>query len=457
MVNRFDLLKIPIIKRILKSRVFQPLLMMIFLAFFFFSILTGFFGTPAGSRNFSIIYIWIVWWALLMVVLVPLFGRAWCMVCPIPGPAEWLQRRAIVQRIMKPLRTLNLRWPKKLKNIWLQNLSFLGIALFSIIILTRPSVTAFVLLSMVVIAIILSFLFKDRVFCRYVCPVGGFIGLYSLASGLELRVKDQNVCLNHKTKDCIIGNSCGYGCPWMVYPGKLERNSACGLCTECIKTCTEDNIALNLRPLGADLLVVKGRGMDEAFKSLIMLTCALVYSGVMMGPWGWIKQWANMDTYGHWLGYALGFLFLNLVLVPSVFYMTVYLTKYLSKTKLSVKYLFREYAYVFVPLGLAGWMAFSLGFIFVNGTYALVTLSDPLGWGWNLWGTSSLDWTPIFTGFMPILQTIILNIGLFFSVGLVYKIGKQQLFNHDQAIRAAIPVSVLLFFFSAAFSYLFLG
>ena len=100
---------------------------------------------------------------------------------------------------------------------------------------------------MVVIAITLSIFYKDRVFCRYVCPVGGFIGLYSLASGLELRVKDQNVCLNHKTKDCVVGNSCGYGCPWMVYPGKLERNAACGLCTECIKTCTEDNIALNLK------------------------------------------------------------------------------------------------------------------------------------------------------------------------------------------------------------------
>ena len=33
-----------------------------------------------------------------------------------------------------------------------------------------------------------------------------------------------------------------------------------------------------------------------------------------------------------------------------------------------------------IPLGLAAWIAFSFGFVLVNGSYALAVLSDPFGW-----------------------------------------------------------------------------
>ena len=194
-------------------------------------------------------------------------------------------------------------------------------AIFSTVILTRPSVSAWVLLSMILLGVILSIFYEGRVFCRYVCPVGGFIGLYSLTSSLELRVKNVQVCKDHPTKDCLAGTSCSYGCPWLVFPGNLERNTYCGLCTECLKACPKDNIALNLRPFGADLLVAKGRSLDEAYKALIMLACALLYSAVLLGPWGWLKQWANLVSLPHWAIYATGFLAINLLLLPGLFWL----------------------------------------------------------------------------------------------------------------------------------------
>jgi len=112
---RLDLLaRAPVLKRILKARAFQPVLMLLTLFVFTLAILTGIAGTPAGSRNFGIMFVWIVWWALLIVVLVPFFGRLWCTVCPIPAPGEWLQRRAIVRRRPGKLWTRGLRWPRRL-------------------------------------------------------------------------------------------------------------------------------------------------------------------------------------------------------------------------------------------------------------------------------------------------------------------------------------------------------
>jgi hypothetical protein len=57
MIHRFELTRWPWLKAVLKSRVFQPALMLITLFFFVVAILAGFFGTPAGSHNFGIIFV----------------------------------------------------------------------------------------------------------------------------------------------------------------------------------------------------------------------------------------------------------------------------------------------------------------------------------------------------------------------------------------------------------------
>ncbi|GAB4532978.1 MAG: 4Fe-4S binding protein [Anaerolineae bacterium] len=457
MAFRFELTRWAWLKGALKSRFFQPMFMLLTLFFFVIAITAGFFGTPAGSHNFSIIFVWIVWWALLIIVMVPFFGRMWCIICPIPGPGEWLQRRGIIQRTPGRLRSLRWRWPRRLRNMWLQNFGFLAVAVFSTLILTRPGATAWLLLGMLFLGVVLSILYENRVFCRYVCPVGGFIGLYSLSSSIELRVKDVQVCKEHTTKDCVTGTSHSYGCPWMVFPGNLERNTYCGLCTECLKACPRDNIAINLRPFGADLLVARGRGLDEAYKALIMLACAMLYSLVLLGPWGWLKDWANMATLPQWAVYAAGFLAINLLAVPGLFLLTTVAARLAGRLQVPVRRLFVDYAYSLVPIGLIGWIAFSLGFVFVNGSYALSVVSDPFGWGWDLFGTRSIPWTPFLPGLAAILQTGLLMSGLVFSIFIAYRIGRQHAETDAQAWRGVLPVSGFLAGVTLVFLRLYLG
>jgi len=455
---RLNLLeRAPWLERILRARAFQPVLMLATLFVFTLAILTGLAGTPAGSHNFGIVFVWIVWWALLMIALVPLFGRLWCTICPIPAPGEWLQRRAILGRGPARLWTRGWRWPRFLRNMWLQNFGFLSVALFSAIILTRPSVSALVLLGFLLISIVLSALYKNRAFCRYVCPVGGFIGLYSLMSPVELRVADPEVCAAHKTKDCITGNEFGYGCPWMVFPGNLTRNAYCGLCFECLKTCPKNNIVLNLRPFGSDLMVANERRLDEAYKAFIMLGCALVYSAVLLGPWGWLKSWANMDTVWHWALYALGFLTFNLAVLPGAFALIVLLIRRIAPSTRSFRQMFTDYAYALIPLGLAAWIAFSLGFVLVNGSYALAVLSDPFGWGWDLFDTASTPWRPLGTAAIPFLQAGVLTAGLLFALNTAYKIARQHYVHHHPAFVVTLPLGGFALAVTWGFLRLYLG
>ena len=455
---RTDLLqRAPALKALLRSRLFQPALMLVTLFVFTLAILTGLFGTPAGSRNFGIVFVWIVWWALLIVLMVPFLGRAWCTMCPIPAPGEWLQRRAIVRRSDKPLRSLHRRWPKRFKNMWLQNFGFLGVAVFSAIILTRPQVSGFVLLGFLLVAVALSLVYDGRAFCRYVCPVGGFIGLYSMMSPLELRVRDCATCNCHQQKDCVVGNAQGYGCPWHVYPGKLERNTYCGLCLECLKTCPHDNVTLRLRPFGQDLLVTKAHRLDEAYKAFIMLGCALLYSAVLLGPWGWLKSWANMESLPHWALYAAAFVTTVLVLIPALFGASVLLARRLSGLTDSLRALFVRYAYTLVPLGLAAWIAFSIGFVFVNGSYALAVISDPFGWGWDLFGTANTAWTPFAPGLVSFLQVGVLTAGLLFAVQTAYRLARKTGSAHGQAFTAMLPVAGFQAVITLVFLWLYLG
>ena len=272
---KYNLLQHSWIKTIATNR--WPLLIAraIALGGFLFAILAGIFGTPVGNRNFAIVAVWIAWWAALMLVIVPFLGRSWCAVCPIPMPGEWLQNGAM----LGPLNNTNpkkyRRFPKIFRNIWLQNIAFTLLALFSAVILTRPSVTAWVLLGMILLAAGLSLVYERRAFCRHLCPVGGFIGLYSQLAPVELRVIDTQVCKSHTVKSCYQGSENGYGCPWNIFPGGMKINTNCGLCMECLRTCDYDNIALNLRAFGADTQTQTKVKLDEAYKAFIMLVTVL--------------------------------------------------------------------------------------------------------------------------------------------------------------------------------------
>ena len=439
-LNARDLAGSRVVKALLRSRWPQFIIMTIALSGFVLAIVAGFWGTPVGSRNLSIVAVWIAWWAVLILLAVPLLGRAWCGVCPLPAPGEWLQRGALLGPNKRGL-GLNRRWPRRFRNIWLQNAGFVLLALFAVVVLTQPLVTAIVLLALILLAVGTSLVFERRSFCRYLCPVGGFVGLYSQLAPVELRVKDTSVCASHKEKTCYAGSEDGYGCPWQVFPPGLVKNVNCGLCFECVRTCPYDNIAFNLRAPGADLLEMRGRKLDEAFKAFIMLGSSLVYITVMLGPWGALKTAAYSVGSLGWFAYALAFLVLVLGLIPSGFLLAVATGRKLAGSKVPARKSFIHLAYVLVPLGLAAWIAFSFSFVLANISYVWPVLSDPMGWGWNLLGTAHLSWNPYLTRAVPMMQTVVLLGGLTWASITAWGIARQLL--GEDGTRRAVTSQVL--------------
>ena len=443
-MNRVELTRSRLIKNMLVSRYPQLAVFIVMLVGYIFAILAGLIGTPVGSHNFSIVFVWIAWWAILILVAVPFFGRGWCAVCPIPLPGEWLQRGAVLAPPDKRPKWLNLRVPKMFRNIWLQNIFFLLLALFSSVLLTTPNSTGIVLAAMLFAAIGLSTVFERRAFCRYLCPVGGFIGLYSQISPIELRIQDKQVCAACKDKPCYKGSAAGYGCPWDVFPAGLTKNTYCGLCMECIRTCPYDNIAVNLRPFSADLAKPSTR-MDEAFKAFIMLGSAMIYAGVLLGPWGMLKDAAyNVGTEA-WFVYALVFLAIIFGILPGIF--SLGLLK--NTNTASFKQRFASLSTALIPLGLMFWVAFSLSFVLTNASYIFAALSDPLGLGWNVFGTANFAWQPMLTSILAPAQTLALVGGLIWSARTAQKAA-------NEVRVSSLPVIVYCFVMTSIMLWLLL-
>ncbi len=462
-INLFE--KFPLLKRMVKARSFQFWMVLPNLLLFYLFILAGLFGTPIGSHNIIIVFVWILWWFVLITVMVPFAGRVWCTMCPLPFFGDWLQRRALVQvrpgntaGLRNKLFGLNRRWPRKLSNIWLQNFGFLFLAIFSALLVTRPIVSVVVFVILIGLAVVLAYAYRLRAFCNYVCPISGFLSLYAMTSTVELRSVSADECQKCTSKACVRGSDQGWACPWYVYMGKLDRNNYCGLCMECVKSCPNDNIALFARSFASD---TKLKGYDEVWKACIMLVLALSYSVVLLGPWGRIKDWANISESRSWSGFALyasATALLALVVFPGLFYGFVRLGKWLARAREhTARELFIRLAYTLVPLGLLAWIAFSVPLIMVNGAYIISVISDPLGWGMNLFGTAGFHWQPLLPAWVPYMQVPILLTGLFWSLRTGFRVALDLLADRGRAGRVLAPVSVFLTAVTVVFLALFVG
>jgi ferredoxin len=446
--ERLNLYRLPVLRPLIVSRWPQLLIRILTLSGFVFIIAGGLFGSLVGSHNFAIIIVWIAWWTALKLVFIPFGGRSWCSVCPIPLPGEWLQKGGILETSRHRF-GLNFRWPKRLRGSWMQSGGFLLIGLFSAVTLTDPQVTAWVLLGIFGLAIGLSLVFEKRAFCTYLCPIGGFSGMYAQTSPVEVRIIEKEICIKHEVKSCY------QACPWGVYPVAFRDSSACGLCMECLRACPSDNLALNLRPFGTDLGRQKTTShLDETFLALVMLGSVVAFAAVFTGPWGWLKSAAFNIGSLPWISYALGFLAINLVLLPAVFSMAVWAGQKFTQTRLSLKRAIATQAQVLIPLGLMAWIAFTVSFALPKLNLVLGVLNDPFGWGWRLLGLTDTSRMVNMAGISTMLQIALLLVGLLWSVRASMKIYET---SEKKSLRLNIPVLAFNLTFTLSMLWLLVG
>ena len=256
----------------------------------------------------------------------------------------------------------------------------------------------------------------------------------------------------------MVDSERAWGCPWFVNPCKLERNNYCGLCMECVKACPNRNLTLRARPFCSDLTL---RGLDEAWMALVMITLVIAYSITLLGPWGTVKLWTNVTEVGDWGGFALYTAVVWLAalgVLPGLWYLAARLGRRLGGSpEVPVRTLFVRYSYLLVPLGLVAWAAFSFPLIMVNYTHITGSLSDPLGWGWDLFGTAQQHWSPLYPEWIPHLQIPLLVFGLWVALRRGAAVARELYPSAAAAGRSLLPHGVLCTAFTLGLLRLFAG
>ena len=177
-----------------------------------------------------------------------------------------------------------------------------------------------------------------------------------------------------------------------------------------------------------------------------MLGSAMIYAGVLLGPWGVFKDAAYNVGTSAWFVYAVVFLTLIFGVLPGSFFLAISPS---PKGRGAGVRAFASLSTALITLGLMFWVAFSLSFVLTNASYILAALSDPLGLGWNLFGTANTAWQPMLTSILAPAQTLALVGGLIWSARTTQKAA-------NEVKVSSIPVIVYSFIVTSVMLWLLL-
>jgi hypothetical protein len=295
-----------------------------------------------------------------------------------------------------------------------------------------------------VVPTLMSGIWELRAFCRYICPVSVFVGPFSRMSTLSLRNISQKVCDQCKPHYCEKGNTSGWACPYGLNVGKIKENSDCGLCLECLRSCSYNNVSLYTRPFASE----KGsRNLSEGWMTMASFTISIIYSILYLGPWPVVRDYVNIMDKHNWglFGiYSLIMWTFVLVIVPGIIYFLSYAGIRLSKNNRSVKQVFLENAGSLLPFALMNWIAFVIPMLFVNVTFIKQSLSDPFGWGWDFFGTANTPWHQFIPQYIPWLQALAVLTGLYLSLRNIRRSAIVSELDPKNTLLLILPVSLFL-------------
>ena len=480
-VQRRDLLLLPGIGRFLRWRHARTSLQIVSLGLAAAIILDGLFGPQIAPRNLAGTVPWVHWRGFVVLALL-VFGNLFCMACPFMLP----------RRLAKRFGPANRRWPRLLRSKWpalvLLLVFFWAYEAYSL--WASPWLTAWVALTYFVLAFVIDGFFKGASFCKHLCPIGQFHFVNGMVSPTEVRVRDPAVCGACTTLDCIrgryeaapisIGEAGGSprladaasgrargreglvqgGCELALFQPRKVGNGDCTYCLECIHACPHDNVGIILRSPLEELErdgVRSGIGRlsrkpDWAALAAVLVFGAFVNALGMVGPVLVLRDRVEALLPIVPPALILAFLFLlGLVAIPALLLaLTAWASGRLAADPGTAgpETLVRRistYIWSLVPVGFAMWTAHYLFHFLVGGLTIVPVVQEYLGdlgievLGDPRWGAGALvpeSWL------LPI-EGLILQVGLFLSLIVGFRIARREEDDRRRAVRAFLPWGIL--------------
>ena len=429
----FNLLKVDRIRRLFLSRAFPSSAQLVTGFFFVLIVSLGFFGTQTSGNNVSLELAWGLWEPLVILSCI-LAARIWCAVCPVGALSSLISHKY----------GLNRNVPSFVRNYGgYLAVAGLGAIFWSEVVFNMPfspRATAILILSITVPAVMLALVYRRRVWCRFLCPLGKLVGFLSRCSILELRA-NHNICNNDCMENsCYVGNEYQAGCPVFEAPFVLHNNQDCILCGNCIKNCANQVPVINLRVPGQELWTF--RKPD--------LTMALLVS-IIMGS----QFFRGLEKTDYFHKYAAAqnqeWIFYSVLIVLSIS-LAFLLIKTTGNVALgskdsSSRVTSNLFAYALVPMVVIFELSFHFERLISLGGQFFPTLGRQLGFDWDFLMVSMSPW------WIKVHQTAFILVGVLASRAVLKNI--LRLHKDSSKLRLSFRHQWPILLLAAAYVHLF--
>ena len=364
---RFNIYRFSVIELVCKSA--SKTLGLISVLILVLAIHTGLTGTSNAIENFAPVFVWIIWWVGVGYV-VCLVGNVWLIMNP------WLVIFNYGEQLFGKRKEF-VDWPKKL-DAWPALGFFL---LFAWIENVHPaSSEPFSLGILLIIYSLITWggmiLFGKHVWLTHGDPFFVLFNLFARFSATELRVTgSKNWCVH-----------CSSGCQENL------QLTDCVDCYECWENAPSKNREFSLRPWSTGLS--RGDRVTPAIMFFHVTALATVsFDGFSETP-AWVEiqtlLWPLIDPLP---GSAAGTVeTLGIILVPIIFAgVYLYVCGFISRMSYGqMRPIDIRMSFVFslVPIALAYNLSHYLSFLLITGQEIISLVSDPYGFGWDLFGTT---------------------------------------------------------------------
>ncbi|HXH98328.1 MAG TPA: FTR1 family protein, partial [Gaiellaceae bacterium] len=222
----------------------------------------GGFVNREDENNLFEFALWIVWLPLLSVATL-LLARIWCgNLCPLRLVTDGARRLADRLGLGRGTATTH-----AVRMGWLLPSAFILVTFVvkGLPVQQQARAGAWFFLATIAAAAVVGLVFREGTWCRYLCPVGGWLARIARLSPVALR-PDTAVCATCHDRPCLTGTAAAGRCPVALNPPRLETNQNCLACWNCVVNCPLQKASLRagLRAPGAELVEPRSPNLWES-------------------------------------------------------------------------------------------------------------------------------------------------------------------------------------------------
>lgn len=437
---RADLLRNRFFRALASSGPFLLGVRLLSVGLFLLVVLTGLFGEQDPDRNFAPTFVWVIWWVGFS-FFTAFVGNVWPLVNPWKILFEWTESLARRMGLGKGLNA-GLPYPASL-GVWPAVALFVAFAWVEVVFEGAATPRGLALFVLLYSALTWGgmFLFGRDAWQRRGEAFSVFFGVLARFAPTEVRTTRRTVeqvarelGLSERRVRELVRDG--------VLPELEDREGACRdgcvNCYECFARAAPEDRETNVRPPAVGLAAAEETAPGLMVFVVLMLS-TVTYDSLLATPLGAALQ-----------GLMPAPRTLGLFVLPLLF-----LAAYLFFVKLGQLYggkgvsfgrLAAASVFALVPIAIAYQLAHYYSLLLVQGQGIFALVSDPFGWGWDLFGTADYRVRAgvVDAAFVWYSQVALIIAGHVLAVYLAHVVALRLYRDPMRAARSQYPVAVLM-------------